>query len=182
MTKSTTTSDFAVNVRDLLRSPGARRHVSLRGPLPDLRTPVAAVDPGTPVTVEAEVAHVVDGLLVSGQAAATVRLSCGRCLTDFTSELRVAFSELFALDPTDAEDDGYAVQPGDLLPLDTLARDELVLAFPPAPLCRADCAGLCPDCGADRNTTACGHDTVAVDPRWLPLAQLGQAGQDQRND
>jgi uncharacterized protein len=47
-----------------------------------------------------------------------------------------------------------------------------VLAFPAAPLCRPDCAGLCQRCGADRNVTDCGHEQGTVDPRWAALSEL----------
>ena len=63
--------------------------------------------------------------------------------------------------------------PDDRLPLDTMARDALVLGFPAFPLRRPDCAGLCPVCGADRNTVDCGHGgTEQLDPRWAGLADL----------
>ena len=66
-----------------------------------------------------------------------------------------------------------AVLPDDRLPLDTMARDALVLGFPAFPLCRPDCAGLCPVCGADRNTIDCGHGgPEQLDPRWAGLADL----------
>ena len=62
--------------------------------------------------------------------------------------------------------------PDDRLPLDTMART-LVLGFPAFPLCRPDCAGLCPVCGADRNTTDCGHGgSGQLDSRWAGLADL----------
>ncbi len=53
-----------------------------------------------------------------------------------------------------------------------LARELLALELPMAPLCRDDCAGLCPACGADRNTVDCGHDTTPTDPRWGALTEL----------
>jgi uncharacterized protein len=171
MTKSALTSGFTVNVRELLRSPGTRREFRLRAPLPDVRTPVAAVEATTPVEVAVDVAGVVDGLLVTGEVSAAVRLSCVRCLSDVGDELHVPVEELFVLDPAAADDEGYTIQAGELLPLETMARDALVLAFPAAPLCRPDCAGLCPTCGADRNESTCDH-TEAVDPRWAALAQL----------
>jgi uncharacterized protein len=161
---------LAVNVRELLRHPGAHKHVVVRGPLPDVATPVAAVA-DAPVTVDAEVESVVEGLLVSGTVHAPVRLACARCLRDTGQELTVPVRELFALDATDAEDEGYAVLGDDRLPLDAMARDALVLGFPAAPLCRPDCAGLCPQCGADRNEVDCGHHE-ATDPRWAALAGL----------
>jgi uncharacterized protein len=174
MSKHVATPTLAVNVRELLRHPGSHKHVLVRAPLPDLVTPVATVPGDAPVTVDAEVESVVEGLLVSGTVRARARLQCVRCLRDLTEELAVEVRELFALDPAAAEDEGYAVLAGESLPLDTLARDALVLAFPAAPLCRPDCAGLCPECGADRNQVNCGHAGTADDPRWAPLTGLRQ--------
>ena len=66
-----------------------------------------------------------------------------------------------------------SVLPDDRLPLDTMARDALVLGFPAAPLHDPDCQGLCPVCGADRNTGDCGHGgPETIDPRWAGLAGL----------
>ena len=39
--------------------------------------------------------------------------------------------------------------------LSTCVREELALAVPRYPLCRDDCAGLCPRCGADLNAGPC---------------------------
>jgi uncharacterized protein len=40
------------------------------------------------------------------------------------------------------------------------------------PLCREDCQGLCPVCGADKNTGACSCVESSPDPRWAALAAL----------
>jgi uncharacterized protein len=173
MSKHVTASALAVDVRELLQKPGAHRHVVVRAPLEDLATPVAEVPPDRPVTVDVEVESVVEGLLVTGTVSATAVVRCVRCLRALDQEVEVEVRELFALEGGDDEDEGYAVLPDDRLPLDTMARDALVLAFPAFPLCRPDCAGLCPVCGADRNTHDCGHGgTETTDPRWAGLADL----------
>jgi uncharacterized protein len=173
MSKHVTAPALAVDVRELLQRPGAHKHVVLRAALPGLATPVATVPAASPVTVAAEVESVVEGLLVTGTVAATAVLRCVRCLREVEHDLEVDVRELFALEAAGDEDEGYTVPPGDRLPLDTMARDALVLAFPPFPLCRPDCAGLCPVCGADRNTVDCGHGGPdATDPRWAALAGL----------
>jgi len=202
MSKHVTAPALAVDVRELLHQPGAHKHVVLRAALPDLATPVASVPAGSPVTVDAELESVVEGLLVTGKVGATVALRCVRCLRDVEHELEVDVRELFG-GSGDEEDEGYAVLPGDRLSLDTMVRDALVLAFPPFPLCRPDCAGLCPECGADRNADGfarrqderpdhrtgsggfggartrlvdCGHgEPGSTDPRWAALAGLRQA-------
>ena len=173
MSKHVTEPALAVDVRGLLQKPGAHKHVVVRAPLDDLATPVASVPPDRPITVDAEIESVVEGLLVTGTVSATALVSCVRCLRQFDQELEVPVRELFALEPGDDEDEGYAVLPDDRLPLDTMARDALVLGFPAFPLHSPDCAGLCPVCGADRNTTDCGHgDPEPIDPRWAGLAGL----------
>jgi uncharacterized protein len=184
MSKHVTEPALAVDVRELLQHPGAHKHVVLRAALPDLATPVASVPPDRPVQVDAELESVVEGLLVTGRLRATVTVRCVRCLRDVEHELEVDVRELFtgsgsrsaSLHPREEEDEGYTVLADDRLPLDTMVRDALVLAFPSFPLCRPDCAGLCPQCGADRNTTDCGHHgSGATDPRWAALAGLRQA-------
>ena len=44
---------------------------------------------------------------------------------------------------------------GDELNLLPLVRDTILLAVPIAPLCRPDCKGICPDCGANLNREEC---------------------------
>jgi uncharacterized protein len=179
MSKHVTEPALAVDVRELLHKPGAHKHVVVRAPLGGLATPVASVPPDRPVTVDAEIESVVEGLLVTGTVSATVLASCVRCLRQFDQELEVQVRELFALEAADDEDEGYAVLPDDRLPLDTMARDALVLGFPAFPLHSPDCAGLCPVCGADRNSDGparlvdCGHSgSETIDPRWAGLADL----------
>jgi uncharacterized protein len=173
MSKHVAAPALVVDVRELLQQPGAHKHVVVRAALNDLATPVASVPPDRPVTVDAEVESVVEGLLVTGRVGVTAVVRCVRCLRDVDHELEVEVRELFTLEPDEDEDEGYAVLPDDRLPLDTMARDALVLGFPASPLCRPDCAGLCPVCGADRNTTDCGHGgSEQLDPRWAGLADL----------
>jgi uncharacterized protein len=173
MSKHVTAPALAVDVRELLQRPGAHKHVVVRAPLDHLATPVASVPPDRPVTVDVEIESVVEGLLVTGTVSATAVLRCVRCLRELDQEVEAEVRELFTLEPREDEDEGYAVLPDDRLPLDTMARDALVLAFPAFPLHSPDCAGLCPVCGTDRNTTDCGHrGSEDLDPRWAALAGL----------
>ena len=60
----------------------------------------------------------------------------------------------------------------DHIQLEPVVRDAVLLAMPVNPVCKPDCKGLCPECGADRNVTDCGHAGGRVDLRWEPLKQL----------
>lgn len=58
---------------------------------------------------------------------------------------------------------------GDSLDTTPIVREQILLELPVKPLCREDCAGLCPTCGADRNLGACGCEARVIDPRWAAL-------------
>jgi len=52
-------------------------------------------------------------------------------------------------------------------------REELLLAVPQYVVCRDDCRGLCPRCGADLNAGPCGC-APETDPRWAALTKLNR--------
>jgi uncharacterized protein len=89
-----------------------------------------------------------------------------------------ASSTSWSTDPGESDDDDeetYALGV-DHLDLEPLARDAVLLNLPLAPLCRADCAGLCPICGADLADGDCGCDEESGDPRWAALDALRDLG------
>ncbi len=53
-----------------------------------------------------------------------------------------------------------------------MVRDTVVLGLPVSPLCRPDCAGLCPDCGQRLDDLPADHTHELIDPRWAALAAL----------
>ena len=86
-----------------------------------------------------------------------VKQQCGRCLTDVEQRVEADIDAYFTDDPEAADEPQRYPLPGagsslDLVPV---VREELILAVPLFPLCREDCAGLCPDCGADLNRGPC---------------------------
>jgi uncharacterized protein len=58
------------------------------------------------------------------------------------------------------------------LDLRAWARDAYALALPAQVLCRPDCAGLCPQCGANLNHEPEHAHERAPDPRWAKLSEL----------
>jgi uncharacterized protein len=59
---------------------------------------------------------------------------------------------------------------GDSLALEDVLREQVLLSLPLRTLCKPDCKGLCPRCGANRNRQPC--TCVGDDPRWEALASL----------
>jgi uncharacterized protein len=130
-----------------------------------------------PVQLDLQLEAVVEGILVRGEIGFEVELACARCLDPQLLERRAEVAELF-IDPTRLEegddDPGYELlDDRTAIDLSTLVRDALLIDLPLRVLCREDCQGLCPACGADRNRVDCGHgDDDAPDPRWARLQDL----------
>ena len=72
------------------------------------------------------------------------------------------------------EDLDTSVYRDDQIDLNEVLREQFYLALPMKPLCREDCAGLCPKCGTNRNTGTCSCATGFEDPRLAPLRGLKQ--------
>jgi DUF177 domain-containing protein len=61
---------------------------------------------------------------------------------------------------------------GEELDLAAWARDAYALALPAQVVCREDCAGLCPECGANLNEQPDHAHEREPDPRWAKLREL----------
>lgn len=115
---------------------------------------------------------VTEGVLVTGLARATLSGECSRCLTAVSEELEFDVQELYAYaDKADPDDEDASVMVGELVDLEPLIRDEVLLDLPFMPLCRPDCLGLCPTCGADLNEDPDHQHDERIDPRWAELQQ-----------
>ena len=92
MSKHVTEPALAVDVRELLQRPGAHKRVTVAAPLAGLATPVASVPPDRPVTVDAEIESVVEGLLVdyARRREVSAIVKGLRAVSDFDYELQMA--------------------------------------------------------------------------------------------
>ncbi len=93
----------------------------------------------------------------------------------------VDFRELFAYpdsttDATTEQDEVHRLD-GDYSTLEPVVRDAIVLGLPFTPLCRPDCAGLCPTCGQRLDELPDDHAHESLDPRWAALAAFTDAEQ-----
>jgi uncharacterized protein len=166
-------SPFVVNTHDVGRRPGSMRKLELSVPAPaDLGTELLGVPKGSPVSVELRLEAVMEGVLASGRARASLAGECARCLEPFDDEIDVEFQELYVYPESEAEDDEAGRLDGELLDLEPAIRDAVVLALPFQPVCQPDCPGLCLECGA-RLLDDPGHaHDEDIDPRWAALSAL----------
>jgi len=129
-------------------------------------------------------------IILEGSIAGALDLECARCLARYRHPLREPFR--FVLEPagprtpTEPEAaealarDGLCLADeielgwyrGCELQLDSVCLELISLALPAQPLCREDCAGLCPRCGADRNEAPCGCREANPSSPFAVLAAL----------
>ena len=155
---------------------GGALQESLAFPLAPGQVPL----PGTwrlrhPVQVRVEVSG--DARAVEMHAAADLDLSCpcDRCLSDVALHLPVAYAEewsLAAAGPPESDDADVVRRrvSGDAVEIDDGFWQNVVLELPAKVLCAEACRGLCPQCGADLNATACACRPAVADPRMEGLA------------
>lgn len=122
-----------------------------------------------------------EGAVLDGELDATLRLRCSRCLEDVRFPCRVSLhfvlvAEIPAPAAREEADTAWDTQffqiEAGKLALDDLAAEQVYLEMPLKPLCREDCAGLCPTCGINRNRLECDCRTTALDPRLAALQQI----------
>lgn len=102
--------------------------------------------------------------------------TCDRCLADYVLPFEDSFQLLFHLGQRDliTDEEDVIVLPAETVEIDLTdwVIEMLILDVPMKMLCREDCKGICPGCGADLNLEACTCAEVRTDPRWEKLKQL----------
>ena len=147
----------------------------------DLHTAIAPFDyGGQSYTVEPELVPVrldVSRTTGSGWAlrlrfTAGLQGPCMRCLEP--AELSFGVDAREVAQPGGGEElqSPYVTEGEDVLDLAAWARDALALAMPAQLTCRPDCAGLCPECGANLNDEPDHRHESGPDPRWSKLSEL----------
>jgi uncharacterized protein len=110
-----------------------------------------------------------------------IELNCSRCLGSFKQPVKIKFNEEFypTLDvesgaslPPPEEASSFTIDELHILDITEAVRQYFLLAVPMKPLCKKDCAGLCPTCGQNLNQGKCDCPADNTDPRWAKLADL----------
>ncbi len=128
-----------------------------------------------------QVAAAHPGFLLRARLSYEQTLACTRCLRSIVEAVESEVELLVLVGPArpvagehELREDDMSVLVVEDETLDTqpLLLEQLQLNVPMRALCRPDCAGLCPICGADRNLEPCGCKEREIDPRWSALAAL----------
>lgn len=156
-----------------------------------------------PLAVNLEIRQQESAITVAGTVEGTVVRQCVRCLTDYEDPLFLTVyadylrqveaasrpgassrraeqkSKAREQGPTeedaDEQDEIYHYQ-GDHLDLTPMLREQIILVAPMQPLCREDCAGLCPRCGQDLNDGRCACEPEAIKSPFRILREPQRRG------
>lgn len=164
-----------INVSQLLKSPiGATRDYEVRE--------VVGIAGGESM-VEGKVSLVRTdrGILARAELHTEVEVTCSRCLSLFNCPLTLNIEEEYfpTIDVVSGislslpeEPECFTIDEHHVLDLTEAIRQYVLLAIPMKPLCREDCAGLCPSCGNNLNQGPCGCLPQEVNPSWSKLNRL----------
>ncbi|HEY4611294.1 MAG TPA: YceD family protein [Ilumatobacteraceae bacterium] len=162
-------SALLINAAELLRRPGTERRVELESTVAELGIVDPRFDADAVVEIALRLESLTDGIVVDGRLTVPWADSCRRCLAPASGDVVCEVHELYQQVVTDP--DAFEIV-GDQIDLRRMVTENILLEAPIAPLCRPDCAGLCPICGTDLNLTTCECVTIDIDPRWQALSEL----------
>lgn len=131
------------------------------------------VAPAAPLEVRLEAQQAGADVVVRGSVRGRFALACRRCLEPVTVGLEEDVGLLYR--EGEVEEDGEVLalpETGTELDLAPAVREQVLLAVPRYASCRAECLGLCPQCGRNLNEGECDCRVEETDERWAPLRRL----------
>ncbi len=159
-----------LDLKDIIRVPGAVREFSCELDLSQI-TLYGEKPFDRPVRVTGKVRNMAGALQLTGEAETVLDTRCDRCLRPMTLTLDVPVETLLAERLEDEENDEIVLLEDGQVDVDEIFTTACILALDGKHLCREDCKGLCPTCGADLNDGPCGCKKE-TDPRLAVLAKL----------
>ena len=144
----------------------------------DLELDIAGFNLIDEVRVSGEIVKRSAQIDIGGAIVTVAEIDCVRCLNPVAQPLNIDFTVSFVTPENFAGDKDHEVLAGDLdvdvladdrIDLKEIVREQILLNLPSQALCREDCKGLCPKCGADLNLIDCKCDLDETDPRWAAL-------------
>ena len=118
---------------------------------------------------------------VQGKYTVTLEADCDRCLAVTRFPLEKNFDLFYRPQPADLVGDEIKIDEGEAeigfyeglgLELADVIKEQILLALPMQRVCREECKGICPVCGANRNEVECDCHIRPADDRWLALKNL----------
>lgn len=169
-----------IHVAQLLKEPvGATRDYDIAEDIGDVVDhEISAV---SPLTGRVRLIRTNRGLLLEARLEVTVRLTCVRCLDEYLAPVPLVIREEF-LPTVDVktgtplslpkDEEYFTIDENHTLDLTEVVRQYILMTLPMQPLCRVECAGICPTCGRNLNYVQCRCEPVPTDARLAVLGEL----------
>lgn len=129
-----------------------------------------------PASFEIDLTNAGAGIVAGGVVRATVLTPCSRCLCDARLSVEAEVDAFYVLpgreEDLPEEQEAELIADDMTVDLEPSVAAALVVELPFAPLHDEHCKGICPVCGADRNTDACDCVVTAEDSRFAALREL----------
>lgn len=126
-----------------------------------------------PVQVQGDISNNGKSLILKAKCTGSMKTRCARCMKEIAVPIEFMLDEnLIQGDDGNTYDDDVIVFDGTLVDIDEIVADGFLMNVDGKYLCKEDCRGLCPECGADLNEGDCGCDTDTIDPRWAGLLDI----------
>ncbi len=126
----------------------------------------------SPLQGKFQVTHTSKGLYLQGHLYSAIAVDCTRCLESVDTPITMQIDELYH-DPAHSAPAGeYAIGDDGILDLAPLLRELSLLEIPMQAYCRADCKGICAECGQNLNEGQCDCEQEQIDPRLASLKSL----------
>jgi len=97
-----------------------------------------------PIHIKADVSRITNAVTVAAQLSGSLRMTCSRCLNEFDVSLKKDLQLNYPIEKQQRHIDI----------MDDI-REEILLEYPFKPLCKAQCKGICPQCGVNLNEGKC---------------------------
>ncbi len=110
-------------------------------------------------------------LRLIGKVEGVFSAPCGRCLAPVNEKFSIELDLSVVTSPCESEEEIILAE-GQKIDLGAIADETALIHLPLRLLCREDCKGLCPKCGADLNSGPCNCNHKEIDPRLAGLADF----------
>ncbi|MGI6006171.1 MAG: YceD family protein [Ruminococcus sp.] len=166
-----------IDLTNILNHEGRKEEYSVPVELETVETKMESFPILEKAPVSVEAVHAGNQILeIKAVSDVTVGIPCARCLETVRVPFHIHGEYKVDMKLSDEEreetsEDGGCVAEKKL-DVDQLVHNEILTDWPIQVLCREDCKGICPQCGANRNRISCGCDTAVPDPRMAAIKDI----------
>ena len=165
-----------LDITSIIKDNGGTINIQMEEALEDLRTSLGTVSFTSPVNFSGRITNNNGMLKLKGLAKVSYSTVCDRCVQNIERELIIDIEEgIIDKEKADDEmaenfeDDRFTFS-GSFLDLDRILADCILTSIPMTQVCREDCSGLCPVCGAEISGEGCNcKDNGSSDSRFEVL-------------